>query len=239
MENIFVGIDISLSFTAAIKANNQFQVKEFKNDLTGCRELLEWLKKEEKNEYYFCMEATGRYSLLLATFLYDQGHYVSVVNPVQIKYFMKSQLTRNKTDAVDAKMIAQFSELLTPISWQPEPVEVTQLRALINRLDIIEKLILQEKNRFRRSATPGCNQFDSEGVGAFNRTNQSIKERDQSPCRRAHFSERKNCLVKNHSWIGRENGSKDNSFYRRYKAIYPSQTNYRLCGIESPTEAIR
>ncbi len=80
MENRFVGVDISkLSFTAAIKANNQFQVKEFKNDLTGCRELLGWLKNEEKKEDHFCMEATGRYSLLLATFLYEQGHYVSVV----------------------------------------------------------------------------------------------------------------------------------------------------------------
>lgn len=148
MENRFVGVDISkLSFTAAIRANHQFQVKEFKNDLTGCRELLGWLKNEEKKEYHFCMEATGRYSLLLATFLYEQGQYVSVVNPVQIKYFMKSKLTRNKTDAVDAKMIAQFSELLTPIPWQPEPMEITQLRALINRLNIIEKLILQETNR--------------------------------------------------------------------------------------------
>jgi transposase len=98
------------------------------------------------------MEATGKYSHLTANFLHEQGYYVSVVNPVQIKYFMKSQLTRNKTDSIDAKMIAQFGELLKPAAWKPVRAEDAQLQALVNRLDVLENLSLQEKNRL--GATP-------------------------------------------------------------------------------------
>lgn len=148
MKKNFVGMDIGKSaFSAAIKVNDQYQVKEFKNDLSGCRDLLEWLKVDENKEYYFCMEATGKYSHLTANFLHEQGYHVSVVNPVQIKYFMKSQLTRNKTDSIDAKMIAQFGELLKPAAWKPVRPEDAQLQALINRLDVIENFVLQEKNR--------------------------------------------------------------------------------------------
>lgn len=148
MEKIVVGIDIAkATFTAAVKINHQYQVEEFKNDLSGCRNLLEWLKKEEHKEYYFCMEATEKYSRLSAAFLQEQGYFVSVVNPVRIKYFMKSQLTRNKTDSIDAKLIAQFGELLTPSVWKPARCEEIELQALITRLDTVEKLLLQEKNR--------------------------------------------------------------------------------------------
>ena len=145
---IFVGIDIAkATFASAIKINNQYEVKEFKNTLPGCQSFLKWIKELEYNEYHFCMEATGKYSHLLATFLYDQGYVVSVVNPTQIKYFMKSRLARNKTDSIDAKMIAHFCELHKPSAWQPLSDEIMQLQALINRLDVLEKLFLQESNR--------------------------------------------------------------------------------------------
>ncbi len=155
MEKNFVGMDIGKSaFSAAIKVNDQYHVKEFKNDLSGCRSLLEWLKVDENKEYYFCMEATGKYSHLTANFLHEQGYHVSVVNPVQIKYFMKSQLTRNKTDSIDAKRIAQFGELLKPAAWKPTRPEDAQLQALVNRLDVIENFVLQEKNRVGMAPHP-------------------------------------------------------------------------------------
>jgi transposase len=47
------------------------------------------------------MEATGRYGDALAQWLHDQGHIVSVVNPLRIKSYARARLTRNKTDQVD------------------------------------------------------------------------------------------------------------------------------------------
>jgi transposase len=67
------------------------------------------------------MEATGCYGEALATYLYDQGIEVSVVNPAQIKSFSGAQLKRAKTDKADAKLIAQFYQQMQPDHWTPPP----------------------------------------------------------------------------------------------------------------------
>jgi transposase len=54
------------------------------------------------------MEATNSYGFALAHFLTAQGYKVSVVNPKQIKAFAESDLKRNKTDKLDAAIIAEF-----------------------------------------------------------------------------------------------------------------------------------
>ena len=44
----------------------------------------------------------------IATYLYDAGHTVSVLNPAVIKAYAQSVLSRTKTDRVDASLIAGF-----------------------------------------------------------------------------------------------------------------------------------
>jgi hypothetical protein len=66
-----------------------------------------------------CLEATGRYSLGLALALHDVGHCVSLVNPAQIRDFARTKLGRNKTDGVDAGLIREYAEIVTPPSWRP------------------------------------------------------------------------------------------------------------------------
>ena len=71
-----------------------------------------------------CMEATGIYGEALANFLYDKEHLISVVNPMQIKSFAKSELLRTKTDKVDAQFIMRFCETIKPGLWEPEPIAI-------------------------------------------------------------------------------------------------------------------
>ena len=148
MDKMCVGVDIAkASFVVAIKIEDEYKVRSFSNDTEGFSVLLEWIETHSYDTCHFCMEATGKYGDALALFLYSQDFIVSVVNPAKIKYFMRSQLSRNKTDAVDARFICHYCELLTPGAWQPLPLEQQELQALVKRLDTVNKLILQDKNR--------------------------------------------------------------------------------------------
>ena len=65
------------------------------------------------------MESTGSYSLLAATVLYEAGHAVSVLNPRWIKDHARSDGRRNKTDTLDAEIIAHYGLTHDPDLWQP------------------------------------------------------------------------------------------------------------------------
>jgi transposase len=87
------------------------------------------------------MEATGTYYLPLAIFLYKNNYKVAVVNPLQIKYFVKMRMIRAKTDKKDAIMIALYGESEKPTLWKPKSDIVQQMAQLHT---IIEGSIKQE-----------------------------------------------------------------------------------------------
>ena len=94
-----------------------------------------------------CLEATGTYGDALAEALADAGYTVSVVNPAMIEAYARSRLTRTKTDRVDARLIAQFCATQQPPAWVPLPREVRTLQAFVRRLDALEGMRTQERNR--------------------------------------------------------------------------------------------
>jgi transposase len=96
-----------------------------------------------------CLEATGTYSEMVAEFLYEHGHRVSVVNPSRIEAFARSELKRNKTDTADARTIAEFCLEKDPDDWHPLPPEIKQLQALSRRVEVLEKMLLAEHNRLQ------------------------------------------------------------------------------------------
>lgn len=148
MGKICVGIDIAkLTFVAALKVSEKDKVKSFTNNEEGFKNFIQWLQNYSAEKYHCCMESTGKYGNALALFLKKDNHAVSIVNPAKIKYFMKSQLARNKTDSVDAKLICNYCELFMPSQWQPLPTETQELQALVKRLDTLNKMVLQEQNR--------------------------------------------------------------------------------------------
>src|SRR6516165_5309949 len=46
-------------------------------------------------------------------------HVVSIINPAQIRDFVRTKLGRNKTDGVDASHIREYCELFKPSPWAP------------------------------------------------------------------------------------------------------------------------
>lgn len=145
-----LGIDVAKAkFDIALLLNGKIKkTRVFENNTIGFKALSVWLVKQGVEQLQVCMEATGTYGDALATYLHDQGFVVSVVNPAQIKSFGGAQLMRAKTDKADAKLIAQFCAAMHPDAWQPEPLQVRELQALVQRLAALMQMQSQEQNRF-------------------------------------------------------------------------------------------
>ena len=93
------------------------------------------------------MEATGNWGLDLAAFLHGRGVRVSVVNPARIKAYGESELSRNKTDRLDAALVARFCRAHDPGSWAPPAAHLRELRELVRRCDALKAARVQELNR--------------------------------------------------------------------------------------------
>jgi transposase len=144
-----LGLDIAkLKFNAClVRADGKLRHKVFANNPDGFSQLSGWLAQQGVERVHACLEATGAYGDSLATYLHEQGHTVSVVNPAAIKAYAQSHLSRTKSDRVDAALIAGFCEERRPPAWQPPAPELRELQALVRRLDSLIEMRTMEENR--------------------------------------------------------------------------------------------
>ena len=148
MSQTVLGIDVSQkTLDAALIVNGKTLSKQFKNSAEGFTLLAAWLASLHIAEVHVCLEATGVYSELVALFLDQQGYRVSIVNPLRIKGFAQSNLRRNKTDRLDARLIAEFCRTQEPARWTPPSAPVRHLQALVRRIETVEEMRQAEVNR--------------------------------------------------------------------------------------------
>lgn len=103
---------------------------------------------------HIVMEASGPYYLGLASWLYERGYPVSVVNPLVIRRYGQMRLSRAKTDAKDAELIAAYGVDQQPELWSPPSQICQQLRQLMS---------LREGLQRQRSITRGQQEAFSQG----------------------------------------------------------------------------
>lgn len=150
MASPVLGIDIAKeTFAVALVVENRISKREFSNDPHGFAQLSAWLTRRRVAHMPACLEATGRYGEALAEYLYHAHHTVSVVNPTRLKAYMKSQLTRNKTDPLDAVWIADFCRTQHPPAWTPPSPEIRELQELLHQYAALQDARQQEANRLQ------------------------------------------------------------------------------------------
>lgn len=148
--NGVLGIDIAKAkFDVTLLAGGRRRRKAFANTPSGWGELQAWLARQGVERVHATLEATGAYGEGLATWLHDQGHRVSVLNPAIIAAYAKARMARAKTDRADADLIAAYTEAHQPPAWAPAPREIRELQALIRRLDALIGMHTQEQNRLQ------------------------------------------------------------------------------------------
>jgi len=149
MEVFHLGVDISKAKfdVALLRPDGKFHHRVLPNTAAGFQQLSAWLSKQKAHSIHACMEATGTYSDALATYLRSAGYLVSVVNPAIIKAFASTEMSRTKTDKTDASLIARYCQKHQPPAWTPPPAEISELQALVRRLEALLEMLQQERNR--------------------------------------------------------------------------------------------
>jgi transposase len=152
-----LGIDVSKAHLDVLLltelATRHRYRRKVRNTRSGIQELLQWLKEHHQGPVAAVLESTGHYGELGAHLLNEAGHRVSVVNPGRVKQYAQSQGRHNKTDQVDAEIIARFGFTQELPQWLPLPEAQATLRALLRRREDVSAQLQAEKNRLEACQT--------------------------------------------------------------------------------------
>jgi transposase len=95
------------------------------------------------------MEATGGYERLAYSTLWTHRIPTAVVNPRAVRQFAQAMGSLEKTDRIDAGMIAWFAETKRIVPQDPPSEAQERLKALVTRLRQLTELRLAQNNQRR------------------------------------------------------------------------------------------
>ncbi|WP_432695830.1 IS110 family transposase [Marinobacterium sp. YM272] len=145
--SVFVGIDISAKkFDLVSRVDGRAsRAKQFQQTSDGHARAVDALLLLQPK--LIVLEATGIYYLDLAVALAHAGLPVAVINPKSFHNFAKLTLTGSKTDAVDAALLAEYGERMSPRLWTPPDPACLGLRDLGRQINRLTATRTQAKNR--------------------------------------------------------------------------------------------
>ena len=115
------------------------------NDDAGVARLLATLLEHKVR--LVVVEATGRYHRRLAAALLEAGVDVAVVNPQQVRAFARAAGKLEKTDRIDAEVLARFGRALGPRAAVKTPQNQAVLSDLVSRRRALVQVRVAEANR--------------------------------------------------------------------------------------------
>jgi transposase len=144
-----IGIDVGCNeLVLVIMVNGKPRpATSFDNTPSGHHAIIHSFQKL-KGPVMVCLEATGVYHFDLAVALSRaKGIEVMVINPKAAHNFAKALMTRSKTDAVDANVLAIYAERMPFNAWLRPADEFIILRAISRRITVLNKQKTQAKNQ--------------------------------------------------------------------------------------------
>ena len=140
----WVGIDVAKAHLDVAIWPTQERVRVTRDE-AGLAELIAWLHPRPPT--LIVLEATGGLETLVAGMLIEAQFPTAVINPCQARDFAKALGVLAKTDALDALVLARFSQSIQPEPrpWKDE--ETQALTALLQRRRPLITMLTAEKNR--------------------------------------------------------------------------------------------
>jgi len=162
----FIGIDVSKEKLdlgwLRDPVTNKKKSKVFRNRREELQKVCDWIltnTKAQPQDVLVTVEPTGVYHEALLYFLYERGFNIYLPNPSQVKAFMKALGTVHKTDKSDALMLARYgAQSHDRRLWEPEAPEIRELKAMMRRLEALEKDRQRELNRLEASEITGASE---------------------------------------------------------------------------------
>ena len=100
------------------------------------------------------VEATGRMEHALVSALMDKQLPVHVANPILVRRYAGAIGQVAKTDAIDARVIAEYAAIVQPAVRRPIPKSVRKIKDMMARRRQLQEMIVMEKNRLQIMPKP-------------------------------------------------------------------------------------
>ena len=151
MTRIICGVDIS-STSLDARIGRDGVAGSFANTTEGINALAAFCQAHQVE--LVAMEATGGYEQKPFTLLSEQGLPVTILNPRSVRRFADSMGQREKTDALDAGVIAWFAEVKRSKPFSLSSATQLHLRALVTRLRQLTDIRTAQRNQSRLVTDP-------------------------------------------------------------------------------------
>ena len=176
MKQHTVGIDISKAHLDAHRLADG-HAAQFDNDPAGFRALIDWIGTPVECIAY---EATGPYHRDLEEALSKAKLPLAKVNPWQARRFAEATGSRAKTDAVDARKLAQLAATLEPRRTQVPSKTQRRLQDLQTSRDALMRQRTAALNRRRQLREPLLKQQNQIQINMFERHLRAIDRKLQT-----------------------------------------------------------
>ena len=140
------GVDVSKDFLEA-RIGPQGAAASFPNHVEGIAELAAFCAAHAVA--LVAMEATGGYEQLPFAHLSEAGLGVAILNPRAVRQFAQAMGRLEKTDRIDAGMIAWYAEVRQCRPVRVAPQSQQRLRALVTRLRQLTEIRTAQLNQQR------------------------------------------------------------------------------------------
>jgi transposase len=137
------GVDVSSERLDA-QLGRQGVSKSFSNDQAGIAALADFCRQHKV--HLLAMEASGGYEQLAFGLLWSMGIEVAIVNARSVRKFAQAMHLFEKTDRIDAGVIAWYAETKKVVATPPGSVQQQQLKALATRLRQLTQMRALERN---------------------------------------------------------------------------------------------
>ena len=146
MTDIICGVDVS-SETLDARIGRDGASERFARTPEGIVELAAFCRVHAVT--LVALEATGGYERLPFSLLWAAGIPVAILNPRAVRRFAEAMGFLEKTDRIDAGVIAWFAEARRVAPQQPARTAQQRLAALVTRLRQLTELRVSQKNQRR------------------------------------------------------------------------------------------
>jgi transposase len=150
---VYTGMDVSKNrLDLCIKIDRHLENKSFENNQKGHIQMIQWLKTKPQTQV-IC-EASGGYEATSVRALQQAQIAVSIVNPLRVRFFAKSDGLLAKTDALDAALLARFGESKKPSPTLALSKNQQLLKDLMARREQLKAICTEENNRLAQTTQP-------------------------------------------------------------------------------------
>ena len=146
MTKIICGVDVS-SATLDVRIGPAGEAARFERSAQGIEALAAFCQAQQVE--LVAMEATGGYEKLPFALLWAAGVPVAILNPRAVRRFAEAMGFLEKTDRIDAGLIAWFAEVKCIVPLAPAGGAQERLRTLVTRLRQLTELRAAQANQRR------------------------------------------------------------------------------------------